>query len=83
MRWAAAAAAACSVLRLPPAPALGACSGPHNPSPSQHQLHASFLPCLFGSFTKEPEAQLNPKKKQFEKIAPELKVDAGEWLPAQ
>ncbi|KAI7837794.1 hypothetical protein COHA_008422 [Chlorella ohadii] len=31
----------------------------------------------FAGFTKEPEAQLNPKKKQFEKIAPELKVDAG------
>ncbi|PRW39127.1 methionyl-tRNA synthetase [Chlorella sorokiniana] len=31
----------------------------------------------FAGFAKEPEAQLNPKKKQFEKIAPELKVDAS------
>ncbi|EFN54081.1 hypothetical protein CHLNCDRAFT_25329, partial [Chlorella variabilis] len=31
----------------------------------------------FEGYTKEPEAQLNPKKKQFEKIAPDLRVDAN------
>lgn len=35
--------------------------------------------CRYG---KEPEAQLNPKKKQFERIAPDLRVDASERLPA-
>lgn len=31
----------------------------------------------FEGYGKEPEAQLNPKKKQFEKIAPDLRVDAN------
>ncbi|KAI3431480.1 hypothetical protein D9Q98_004532 [Chlorella vulgaris] len=31
----------------------------------------------FEGYSKEPEAQLNPKKKQFEKLAPFLRVDAG------
>ncbi|KAL4429006.1 hypothetical protein ABPG77_006045 [Micractinium sp. CCAP 211/92] len=31
----------------------------------------------FEGYAKEPEAQLNPKKKQFERIAPDLRVDAN------
>ncbi|KAL4440332.1 hypothetical protein ABPG75_003333 [Micractinium tetrahymenae] len=31
----------------------------------------------FEGFNREPEAQLNPKKKQFERIAPDLRVDAN------
>ncbi len=40
---------------------------------------AAVLPALTACrYSKEPEAQLNPKKKQFEKIAPDLRVDASE-----
>ena len=38
----------------------------------------------FEGFPGEPEAQLNPKKKVFEKLAPDLSTTAGErrtaWL---
>lgn len=30
-------------------------------------------------YGREPEAVLNPKKKIFEKIAPDLITDASEW----
>lgn len=41
--------------------------------------HASPV-CCKHRYTNEPEAQLNPRKKQFEKIAPHLVVSAGALL---
>lgn len=47
--------------------------------PLLYSLLYRLLYCLlYCRYTKEPEAQLNPKKKQFEKIAPDLRVDASE-----
>jgi hypothetical protein len=65
----------CVVLRvtlIPPPP---------NHPPTNASTHTPTHPPFLGPrYTKEPEAQLNPKKKQFEKIAPDLRVDAGELL---
>ena len=58
-------------------PSLGALASPPEPCQGPADVGSAAQPALC-RFEGEPEAQLNPKKKVFEKIAAHFKTSAGE-----